>query len=319
MTNTRVTLGADPEFFVAKVSKVAPKSIGPNPHPWGSQKWQNFELNGGNPGPAKVVQTFVPITGLLGGTKEKPIPIPNTGHLKDFKMQEDGPAVEFNIPPCGTSPSFGNAIINSLDYLAAYLSTKGLVPLQSTRFVELTDEHFELFPTLRVVGCDPDILAYSENGTTKRPIPEYGKIRGAGGHIHIGYDKKLIPPQILAKLLDITLLLPLLKDDKQGKRRIFNGLAGLYRDKPYGMEYRPLSNFWIWDQGSTQRISASIFKLMQSLSSNLIDWQAFFNTVPWTRIPEIVRAENVDLAENLIKQFSENVLYKEVVAHVRQV
>jgi hypothetical protein len=318
VSNTKVTLGADPEFFVAKIERIPAESKGPNPHKMGSLKWQEWEMSGGksSTGESLKKETFVPITGLLGGTKERPIVVP--GLKNGCFMQEDGAAVEFNIPICEGPEYFTHHINYTLAYLIKHLETKGLIPLRATRVVTLSDDHLEKFPSLKVIGCDPDICAYFGDGTQHRPIPAFGNFRGAGGHIHIGYDKELVPPQILAKLLDIAVLLPLLSKDPQGQRRELNGLAGLYRDKPYGIEYRSLSNFWIWDKTITQSISSTILALIKSVSENLIEWQAFFNTVPWYSVQLVVRGEIFSQAEALVKQFSENKLYSGVIRHVRK-
>src|SRR3546814_17499888 len=51
----------------------------------------------------------------------------------------------------------------------------------------------------------------------------------------------------LTKQLDAFLALPSLFYDDQVKRRSMYGAAGAFRTKPYGVEYRVLSNAWLKD------------------------------------------------------------------------
>jgi hypothetical protein len=46
-------------------------------------------------------------------------------------------------------------------------------------------------------------------------------------------------------MLDLRLAVPSLIWDKDKKRRLLYGKAGCFRPKPYGMEYRTLSNAWL--------------------------------------------------------------------------
>jgi hypothetical protein len=47
--------------------------------------------------------------------------------------------------------------------------------------------------------------------------------------------------------MDLFLGVPSILMDKGDVRKQLYGSAGAYRDKPYGGEYRTLSNFWIFD------------------------------------------------------------------------
>ncbi len=49
----------------------------------------------------------------------------------------------------------------------------------------------------------------------------------------------------LVKQLDYFLGIPSLLLDKDEERRHLYGKAGAFRPKPYGVEYRVLSNFWL--------------------------------------------------------------------------
>ena len=98
-------------------------------------------------------------------------------------------------------------------------------------------------PEAHEIGCQPFFNAY-DVGVASVPKPYTDRRRHAGGHIHIAYDTDTFPPHMLVQLLDERLL-PL--DPNYGKtsRSYFYGAKGAFRYKPYGIEYRPTSNWWL--------------------------------------------------------------------------
>lgn len=104
----------------------------------------------------------------------------------------------------------------------------------------------------RRVGCAKEFCAY-EMKQQESPVTEIlnNNLRSCGGHIHIG-SKTLEgdgpEPILLVYVMDLFLGVPSLwldKDESSSKRRAIYGKAGRYRAKPYGIEYRSLSNFWL--------------------------------------------------------------------------
>jgi hypothetical protein len=114
----------------------------------------------------------------------------------------------------------------------------------------------------KVVGCHPDVCAY----TTKSFKPDKKimrtPFRSGGGHIHLGAPDGFLyedgPKRVLlVYLMDLFLAIPSLSiemDPSSPARRAIYGHAGRYRPTSYGVEdtpgyargieYRPLSNFW---------------------------------------------------------------------------
>lgn len=106
----------------------------------------------------------------------------------------------------------------------------------------------------RTAGCAPDKCAYEIK--TKRPpkgVLSKTDLRTCGGHVHLGSDGEAVHsdyPQsiITTRLLDLFVGIPSMyvdHDPTSARRRILYGKAGRYRPKPYGLEYRSLSNFWL--------------------------------------------------------------------------
>jgi len=216
-----LTLGADPEFFL--------KSNG----------------------------EFYPSCGIIGGTKESPLPLKESG-IPGLSVQEDNVAVEITTAPWGTRDSFVDNLTNSLSYLPTIFPEKYNLTL-STAASAYFDPKYLVTEQSLTFGCDPDINAYSGR---LNEICEKGKssnFRTCGGHVHIGFEGKLSEKEtrMFVKILDLFLGVPSLFIDKDTERRKLYGKAGAFRYKSYGIEYRTLSNFWmftpeligwVWDQ-----------------------------------------------------------------------
>lgn len=181
--------------------------------------------------------------GLVPGTKEKPYPV------KDGAVQVDGMALEFNVNPAGTRDEFIHNIGSVLGQLA------GMVPKFSLEIVPtawFNGNHMRVQPKEALeLGCEPDFNAYTE---AENPRPDNNTtMRTAAGHVHIGFTEgaDVKDPEhmtkcvTLVKHLDVFLGLPSLCWDKDRQRRKMYGKAGCFRPKPYGVEYRTLSNAWL--------------------------------------------------------------------------
>ena len=173
---------------------------------------------------------------LIPGTKEEPFKAPGGA------VQVDGMAVEFNIEPVDNVDDWEKNISLVLESLRDMLPGCTLVAEPSARF---TPKIWEATPDeAKELGCNPDFNAY-----TKLPNPRPNgieRVRGAGGHIHIGWRKEadidvendihLENCRKLVKQLDRYVGIPSLQFDKDMKRRKMYGLAGAFRPKPYGVE-----------------------------------------------------------------------------------
>jgi hypothetical protein len=179
--------------------------------------------------------------GKIGGTKECPQPLPIG---EGYCVQEDNVALEFNIPPAEGRSQFIGSIRATLDFL-----TQGVKDMYGYTISHSSAEHFpdeELEePAARVFGCDPDYNAWTK-GINPKPAAEDANLRSCGGHVHVGCGKELEGTQVI-KMMDLHLGVPSVLMDKGELRKQLYGKGGAYREKPYGVEYRTLSNFWIFD------------------------------------------------------------------------
>jgi len=179
---------------------------------------------------------FKSVIGLIGANKWNPAQI--AGMQDGFTLQEDNVALEFGVPPAATKEEF---VKNIRSVLLA-----GLEHLPQTRFSRLSCVQFPESemdnPSAWVFGCEPDYNAWTGLENVK-PQPPHPFLRSAGGHIHIetSLDKRTV-----IRAVDLTAGVSSVLMDSGTERRKLYGKAGAYRPKPYGAEYRVLSNFWVF-------------------------------------------------------------------------
>lgn len=180
---------------------------------------------------------FLSIIGKIGANKHNPLQI--SGMEPGFTLQEDNVALEFGIPPASNAKEFSDNIERVMK--------AGLNTLPNTMFSTLSCVIFPRTqmkdPEAFVFGCEPDFNAWTGQINNK-PIPPHKFMRSAGGHVHIETKKD---PHAVVQSCDLLLGVPsVLMDTTGGSRRALYGGAGACRYKPYGVEYRTLSNFWIF-------------------------------------------------------------------------
>lgn len=181
--------------------------------------------------------------GLIGGTKQEPLPLA----IGDgFAVQEDNVALEYNIPPSNSKEQFTGNIGRAMSFLSDMVAGKGLAfsKLSAARFPEAQLGH----PLSREFGCDPDFNAWDKGRANPRPKTDDHTLRSCGGHVHVGMEfdtRKQVMDFI--KCMDLCAGVPSVLMDSGDERRKLYGKPGAFRFKPYGCEYRTLSNFWVLD------------------------------------------------------------------------
>lgn len=263
----QLTFGTDPEFFI--------------------------QSNG----------ALLPVCGLLGGTKEKHIPMPFG------EIHEDGTAAELTVPPSETFPGMLDLTMHTLMYAKEYISGKvygGTVHNASeVRFP--TAVLAKIGPQAMTFGCSPEYDAYQRGASVPVLSPaafERGtdSLRFAGGHIHIGY--KAVQPEVseyvVAMLCDATFGLQLVRaGEKQPERRRFYGRPGRFRPTPYGMEYRTPSNAWLMDRYKREGLMDAADRFVQTMRSSPEAIRAKWNSIDWPLVCEAIIEEDQGLADQL--------------------
>ena len=207
INNHDFTIGADPEFFVKKFGRL------------------------------------VSAHGLVPGSKDVPHIVPKGA------VQVDGMALEFNIDPAADYAAFEDNMSSVLTSITA------MVPGYEIFIEPVADfgtEYIQSQPDeAKELGCSPDFNAYTKRANP-RPNADM-PFRTASGHVHVGWcqgvdindEDHLEACRALTKSLDIHLGMVSMCWDQDDRRRTLYGAAGAFRPKPYGIEYRVLSNKWI--------------------------------------------------------------------------
>jgi hypothetical protein len=218
------TLGSDPELFVTK------------------------KING------KL--EFFPAIELIQGDKWCPVPIDDEGR----SVLVDNVMVEFNTLPVLNVESFVSEHVDFLDYIKTDMQSKKC-DISDVAYAEFKPKYLDS-EIARTFGCIPDFTAYTRQ---ENPSPDAnGNFRSAAGHIHVGYDGHNEDDSIeLIKLLDYTIGVQSVLDDKDVNRRKMYGKAGAYRMKDFGFEYRTLSNYWIFDEKYMRSVYAGVEKAFE--------------------------------------------------------
>jgi hypothetical protein len=121
------------------------------------------------------------------------------------------------------------------------VSSKVVMDIPDEMLRKAKNEHVQF-------GCMPSKNAYGLKGNQKdgRDVP----FRPAGGHLHFGVGKKTKEQyEDMVKALDAIIgvaCVSLFAKFDDPRRRTLYGLAGEYRTPPHGLEYRTLSNAWLF-------------------------------------------------------------------------
>ena len=228
----------------------------------------------------------VSIIGKIGGTKHHPLPLPLG---PGFAVQEDNVALEYNIPASESKQLFVDNISTAMEFLGSTLKDRFNLHFVKDSAISFPPTELE-HPAARVFGCDPDFNAWTMR-VNKRPKASDPNLRSCGGHVHIGTRGTVyehIPPEEIIKACDLFLGIPSVLMDNGVLRKELYGKAGAYRKKDYGVEYRSLSNFWIfetkymeWVYENTKRaLDAALNKMSFAEDGKLIQSTINNNVIP---------------------------------------
>lgn len=181
---------------------------------------------------------FKSVIGLIGGTKWNPLPIEGE---EGFYIQEDNVALEYNIPPADSALMFTQNVRKGLYFCKQALNKYNFRVSDKASAIFTEDEMND--PRAFIFGCEPDFNAWTLEENPK-PNPDNPFLRCCGGHVHI--EAPDLDPIELVKWLDFYLGLSSVMHDRDTERKKMYGKAGAFRPKDYGVEYRVLSNFWIF-------------------------------------------------------------------------
>lgn len=231
------------------------------------------------------------VIGMIGANKWAPMQVPNLP--QGFTLQEDNVALEFGQPPAATADEF---VFNTRQAMLA-----GLSKLKGKRFSRLSCTVFDKdqmdAPEAHIFGCEPDFNAWTLTENEK-PQPDHPFKRSAGGHVHVELPAGFTEDDQLhaIRAMDLYLGVPSVLLDGGIERRKLYGKAGAFRPKPYGVEYRTLSNFWIFKKHVNRWIWPQTEKALKADPAQI--W--FFRD----EIQHCINEGCVDEAKFLVKEFN---------------
>jgi hypothetical protein len=237
---------------------------------------------------------------LLPGTKDEPYKV------EYGAIQVDGTAAEFNIDPASTFEEFDRNIVAVMKTLLKMLP-KGysLSVVPAVKYDQ--DEWDRIPPSAKVLGCTPDFNAWTSNvNPSPDPVGDLERVRTASGHLHIGWTEGVnLSENIehlqhcndLVKQLDWYLGYWSLSQDNDNTRRSLYGKAGACRYKPYGVEYRVLSNFWLSNKGLRLEVWNRMQQAIWDMSSLYLPSVSGKNN---DKIVAAINSSNCDLVGTLI-------------------
>lgn len=270
MKPSDVALGADPEIFLEK-----------------------------GDGTLLPAFTFLP-------SKYEPLRTPEEG----CSYYWDGFQAEYNITPstdlteCLKSIRYGlKALLKAAkDHdKSARLSLKTVfeTPLDMLRTLNETSPEYVEF------GCMPSYNAYPIEGQHLDGVncPH----RFAGGHIHFGiskYDSAMDKIPEIVKALDAVLgvaCVSLFESFDNPVRRRYYGLVGEHRLPPHGLEYRTLSDTWLFNPKLASMVLDLARRVLVTVVNGKNKWVA-----DEQEVIECVLRSDVALARKILKRNIDN-------------
>lgn len=223
---------------------------------------------------------FTSAHGLNEGTKDVPV------RVECGAVQVDGMALEFNIDPAATEDEWFHNITTVMNIMKTSLPDN--LEIVATPVALFTKKHLAEQPLeAKELGCTPDYNAWKKGEANPRPNAEVNFRTGAG-HIHFGWCENadvsdplhLEACMILTQALDLTLAPLCALFDTGYKRRELYGAPGAFRPKPYGCEYRVVSNAWLRDEETIRwvyKVSHAVFNAL--CAGKVLNYSAYKPTL----------------------------------------
>lgn len=238
--------------------------------------------------------------GIVPGNKDNPYDISDVlQSTKDgFAIQVDNVAAEFCIPPAASKEELVENILLVLDNFNKIIETDVCI---STEASAIFPDDLLNNPIAQTFGCDPDFNAWTER-ENRKPKAVNKNLRSVGGHIHVGYDNISTQASLnIIKAMDLFLGVPSILLDSDTQRRELYGKAGAFRFKPYGVEYRTLSNFWIFSKDTIEWVFENTSKAVEFVNNedNINILNSLSNEIQTT-----INTNNLESAKALLEKFN---------------
>lgn len=242
----------------------------------------------------------------IGGTKQEPKVL--EGSTVGTTYQEDGAVLELGMEPVSIHQFYDRAY-RGLNEMRDFLQPKNL-GLNRGSFGSFDPKDLMSNPEANVLGCNPDNNAWLRG--QRRPVPQIedmGNNRFAAGHLHFSFPETEVPKFAIVQLMDAFALNFWNKYEltSAGPRAQFYGMPGVYRDKPYGIEYRTPHNVWVGGSDYDEQFIFNCSRVVQAVCRRTsaqvreiydsINWPAVENLLDLSQYPTHQhRARDVEYA-----------------------
>ncbi|WPH64730.1 hypothetical protein [Vibrio phage vB_VpaP_SJSY21] len=245
------------------------------------------------------------MAGILGFSKTHKLIIPGA----PYRFQEDNVLLEFDIDPADNFVTFNSYIESALTAAKDIAAKHGMTTGKICSHVYSEEELAKFDQSAFVFGCDAD---YNVLTGRKNRIPRANAgLRSAGGHVHLGFDispdfgDKFVETQMNVGIAcDYFLGLHSILEDSDKRRREIYGKAGAVRFKEYGIEYRTLSNYWIFSDEKRKAIylrAQSAVEYGQSKEK----MEKLFAACPPEVVQSAINNGDTELAESILEKIGE--------------
>jgi hypothetical protein len=216
---------------------------------------------------------FVPVCGLIGGTKAEPIITTS----KLGTLQEDNVMAEIGVTPTSTLTGFQRVINDTINKLEKVMASHKL-SLSGAATARFETKSLASHDNSNEFGCTPDINCWTKHKNQPVTADKAKSLRTAGGHVHISLkavninNRNIKVPAKkekaeLVKFLDVTLGAGSVLLDYDYERRKLYGKAGSFRFTEYkegtGIEYRVLSNFWTFSDDKIKWVYDGVLRAIR--------------------------------------------------------
>lgn len=228
------------------------------------------------------------LAGKIPATKWKPVRPPNA----PFVYSWDNVAFEFAVDYDDDMTVVEQYLNEGLRFAVGLAADFGCVI--SDRASMLFDEKLLDTPEALIFGCDPDFSAWTGNAM-KHKADDH-RLRSCGGHLHLGINE--MDPKLVGRILDLCLGVPSVLQDHDTERRKLYGRAGAHRPKPYGLEYRVLSNYWMFNDGHWASLQSNLQQ-----AYDMVKRKFDFDKALGSRVMRTINQSDQGEARSLVGEF----------------
>ena len=236
---------------------------------------------------------------LKGG---KVIPSTKVITAVDTFVKPDGFQGELNPSNNSCREVAGSYIAEALERAVDFASKQGATLGLDVGYI-IPDDVWKSVPLdIKRFGCSPTTNVHEKK--FKRVTGLREKFRAGAGHIHVGfnraYDKFIDDIVVIMDIVAGNTCVLIDRDVNNSRRRVMYGRAGEYRQKPYGLEYRVLSNFWLkhyvlWSMSSALVRNAFSIAIKPELRKELL------SRMSMTKVRKAINDNDKELAlENFL-------------------